>query len=81
MGPHYVTPAPPSPQPEPPAAPVARTYRVVGPRAVGGAEPGETVELTLTEGQEAALIEAGHIARVSKKTQARGPERAQEREQ
>lgn len=74
MGPHYVTPAPPSPQPEPPAAPVARTYRVVGPRPVGDAEPGGTVELTLTEGQEAALIEAGHISRVNKT----GPRRVAE---
>lgn len=42
----------------------ARQYLVVGPRAVEGKCKGETVELTLTPGQEAALVQAGHIVRL-----------------
>jgi hypothetical protein len=54
--------AEPAPQPNRSAKVDTKLYRVVGKRAVFGVEPGETVELALTEGQVRALIEAGHIA-------------------
>jgi hypothetical protein len=47
---------------------IPRTYRVIGPSQLEGpgysAGPGETYSAALTVGQEAALIEAGHIERV-----------------
>lgn len=39
-------------------------YRVIGPHAVHGAAPGEEIELSLTPGELASLIGAGHIAPV-----------------
>ena len=41
---------------------VPRTYKVVGEHfQVFGADPGEKFEAALTAGQEAALLEGGHI--------------------
>lgn len=44
-----------------PEKPEARTYRVTGPKAVGGVSAPGTVELSLTAGQAAALQEGGHV--------------------
>lgn len=63
--PGYTTHAPPAAQPQRAAEPVKRAYKVVGPREVFGAHKGETVELALTEGEETALIEAGHLVRAN----------------
>ena len=41
--------------------PTDRNYMVVGPRDVGGKSKGEQVTLCLTDAQEQALIEAGHV--------------------
>lgn len=41
--------------------PTDRKFVVVGPREVGGANKGEQVTLCLTDAQEQALIEAGHV--------------------
>lgn len=38
-----------------------KTYRVVGDRAVHGAEPGQTFTADITDEQEQALIDGGHI--------------------
>jgi hypothetical protein len=43
------------------AKPTKRKYLVTGPRAVNGVEPGEVVELELSESAIAALVEAGHV--------------------
>lgn len=42
-----------------------QAYKVVGPKEVFDTAPGGIVELALTEGQELALIEAGHLALVA----------------
>lgn len=55
------------------AAPETREYEVVGRHEVFGAEPGSVVELTLTEGEENALVEAGHLARSEGKESAPEP--------
>lgn len=44
-----------------PEGPTERAYEVTGPKVVGGKRKGETVTLTLTDAQEAALIDAGHV--------------------
>ena len=49
---------------------VPREYEVVGPRTVLGAEPGEKFTAALEVGQEAALVESGHIGRVESKPKA-----------
>lgn len=41
--------------------PETRSYRVVSEKGVFGYEQGDIAELTLTEGEETALMEAGHI--------------------
>lgn len=41
--------------------PTERNYEVIGPKAVGGKTKGERVTLALTDAQERALIEAGHV--------------------
>lgn len=41
--------------------PTDRAYVVIGPREVGGKSKGEQVTLCLTDAQEQALIEAGHV--------------------
>jgi hypothetical protein len=40
------------------------TYRVVGGSEVHGAKPGETFTMPLPLGQEALLVQGGHIERV-----------------
>lgn len=42
------------------------TYRNVGTQQVFGHDPGVTFEVALTVGQEAALLEGGHLERVNK---------------
>lgn len=54
--------AAPADQPELAAAPVSKRYEVVGPHEVFGTEPGSVVELALTEGEERALVDAGHLS-------------------
>lgn len=44
-----------------PEQPRDRTYRVVGPKAVGGVLKPGTVVLSLTDGQAAALEAGGHV--------------------
>jgi hypothetical protein len=44
-----------------PVEPVEKAYAVIGSQAVGDVLPGGVVRLTLTDGQEAALFEAGAI--------------------
>lgn len=39
-------------------------YKIIGPRPVAGVDPSKTVELDLPEANIAALVKAGHIARV-----------------
>lgn len=41
--------------------PTERNYEVIGPKAVGGKTRGERVTLALTDAQERALIEGGHV--------------------
>lgn len=48
--------------PMPTEKPDLRTYKVVGPKAVFDTEPGATFQRDLSEGQERALVDAGHIA-------------------
>ncbi|MYV58041.1 hypothetical protein [Streptomyces sp. SID3212] len=43
---------------------VTKTYKVVGRRRVAGHAPGETFQLTMTQGEIDALIEAGHIEEI-----------------
>ena len=43
-----------------------REYRVVGAHTVYGAGPGKTFSAALQVGQEAALVDAGHIERAKK---------------
>ena len=45
--------------------PTERHYVVIGPKAVGGKTRGERVTLALTDAQERALIEAGHVRPVT----------------
>lgn len=45
--------------------PTDREFEVIGPREVGGKSRGEQVVLCLTDAQQDALIEAGHIAPVT----------------
>jgi hypothetical protein len=59
-----------APEPEPVAA--AKTYRVTGPHIVLGTPSGETFTTVLDPGQEAFLIEVGHIAVVDLDDQAEG---------
>lgn len=40
----------------------SREYVVVGPRAVNGVEPGDTVNFPMTVDQARSLVQAGHIA-------------------
>ncbi|QES45267.1 hypothetical protein DEJ49_33555 [Streptomyces venezuelae] len=42
-----------------------REFEVIGPKVVGGKTRGERVTLALTDAQERALIEAGHVRPVS----------------
>lgn len=44
-----------------PEQPTDRTYRVVGPKAVGGVLAPGTVVLSLTDGQAEALESGGHV--------------------
>lgn len=44
-----------------PEQPTDRSYRVVGPKAVGGVLKPGTVVLSLTDGQAAALEAGGHV--------------------
>lgn len=37
-------------------------YVVVGPRAVNGVQPGETIDFPLSIAQARSLVQAGHIA-------------------
>ncbi|PRH79404.1 hypothetical protein C6N75_09990 [Streptomyces solincola] len=48
------------PRPEKPE-PGVHAYKVVGPHAVDGVQPGDTVELELTEEQEQIMVDAGHL--------------------
>lgn len=41
-----------------------KRYRVIGTRQVYEYDPGEVVELELTEGQERTLINSGHLEEV-----------------
>jgi hypothetical protein len=43
---------------------ITKTYEVIGQRRVAGHVPGETFQLTMTQGEIDALIEAGHIKEV-----------------
>lgn len=43
---------------------VPREYKVVGPTQVYETDPGGTFKVALTIGQEAHLVDAGHIRRV-----------------
>lgn len=49
-------------------------YEVVGPRVVADAQPGETIELDEDDPRTQALIDAGHVKRVSGGTAKRGPQ-------
>jgi hypothetical protein len=49
-------------QPDRSVKTVSGSFKVVGPRPVHGAQPGQTVELTLLEGELAHLVEVGHLA-------------------
>lgn len=42
-------------------APATGWYRIVSGRGVFGYEDGDLAELTLSEGEETALMEAGHV--------------------
>lgn len=44
-----------------------RTYRVIGGSEVHGAKPGETFTMSIPLGQEALLVQGGHIERVDDK--------------
>jgi hypothetical protein len=41
--------------------PAPKTYRVIGPNRVHGTPPGDTFTLVLGSGQEAFLIDGGHV--------------------
>lgn len=44
---------------------VPRKYKVVGGSEVYGTQPGDEFEMALTIGQEAHLVNAGHVERVA----------------
>jgi hypothetical protein len=56
------------PAPDPTKTKSWQWYEVVGPHDVGGKVLGERVCLDLTEGQAAALVEAGHVIVVDSDT-------------
>ncbi|GGM55498.1 hypothetical protein GCM10012275_28260 [Longimycelium tulufanense] len=80
MHPKYVRLAPPAAPREEKPAPQERQYLVVGPRLVNGKKAGETVVLALTDEQEKALVEAGHIKPKRKSVENRRPAVSEERE-
>lgn len=55
---------------KPAYTPDTRDYVVIGPHAVHGVETGGVIKLDAAHGSTAALIEAGHIKPVEKKTTA-----------
>ena len=55
---------------------VPREYKVIGGSNVHGADPGEVFTAALPIGQEAALIQGGHIERVDDKPKSKKKEEA-----
>lgn len=54
--------------PDEPVPTLGKTeYKVVGPHAVFGAKPGDTVTLDLTAEQEAFYVNAGHLKATTQK--------------
>lgn len=57
---------------------VPQEYRVIGTSNVWGADPGETFTKALRVGEEAALVEGGHIERVEKPAPKSKPKKKEE---